>query len=157
MCPVQTAYTAEQVVAQEGQRADLGLIDIISKTAEDSDFEYGKAVVRGTGDNQALLPAAGSVDFLGITEFTTAGVANASDEHLYEENSEMNILRKGRIWVVTEDACVPGDDVYFRHVATGAEKFGALRTDADGTDATQIAGATFETTAVAGGLAIVQL
>ena len=157
MCPVQTTYSEEQVVAHEGQRSDLGLIDVVSKVAQDSDVKYGRAVVRGTADNQAKLPTTTGQAFMGITSSTTAGVANASDVHLYEENREMNIVDFGRIWVICEDGCVPGDSVFFRHTASGSEEIGSLRTDADTADADEIAGATFETTASAGGLALVQL
>ena len=157
MCPVQTTYAEEQAKAQEGQRANLGAYNSISKAAEDSDIKFGRAVVRGTADNQALLAVATAGVFLGITEFTTAWAADADDEHLYAENREMNILNFGYVWVITEDACVPGDDVFFRHTITGVEELGTLRTDADGTDADQIPGATFESTAGAGELALVKL
>ena len=156
--PVQDAYTAEQEVAHEGQRADLGLIDIISKAAEGSEINFGRAVIRGTSDDQAKLPSATGQAFMGVTEFTTAWAANASDVHLYEENREMNIVTFGRMWVITEEAVVPGDPVFFRHTAGGGGSIiGRFRTDADTASADQIVGATFETTAGAGALAMIKL
>ena len=158
MCPVQTAYTAEQALAFEGQRADLGLTNVISKAAEGGDISYGRAVCRGTGDDQALLAAATGGSFLGVTEFTNAGVANASDASVYEENSEMNILNFGYVWVICEDGCVPGDAAFFRHTAgAGGTVIGAFRTDADTASADAITGATFESTAAAAGLALLKL
>ena len=58
--PVQssTDYSAAHNAAFEGQRANLGLINIKSKVAQGSDIPFGRAVVRGTADNQAILPSA---------------------------------------------------------------------------------------------------
>lgn len=156
--PVQTAYSAEQALAFEGQRADLGLINVISKAAEDSAIDFGRAVCQGTGDNQCLLATATGGKFLGVSEFTNAGVANASDVLQYEENTEVNIVNFGYVWVICEDGCVPGDDAFFRHTAgAGGTTIGAFRTDADTASADQITDATFESTAAAGGLALLKL
>lgn len=148
-------YTAEHAAAFEGQKANLGLANIKSKVAQDSDIPFGRAVVRGTADNQAKLPTAGSQGFLGVTEMTTAWSENASNLHLYSENREMNILDFGEIWVYTEQSVVPGDAVYFRHTADTAplDILGRFRKDASGSDAELVVGASFETTTAAGGLA----
>lgn len=157
MCPVQTTYTAEHIAGFEGQRVDFGLVDIISKAAEDSDINFGRAVVRGTADNQAILPSASGQAFLGVTEYTTAWAANASDVHLYQENREMNILDFGRIFVVCEDGCVPGDDVFFRHTTGTGTTIGAFRTDADTATADQVSGASWESTTSAGDIGLIKL
>jgi len=159
MCPVQTSYLAEQVAAFEGQRSDLGLINITSKVAEDGDIPFGRAVVRGTADNQAKLPTTGSQAFMGITEMTTAWSENASNLHLYERYREMNIIDFGLVWVYTEQSVVPGDAVYFRHTADTAplDVVGRFRKDASGADADLIVGASFESTTAAGGIALVNL
>lgn len=158
MSPVQTAYEANHEPAFAGMRADLGLVDIISKAAEGSDINFGLAVVQGTADDQAILPADAAGLFLGVTEYTTAWAANASDVHLYEENREMNILGFGRVWVVCEDGCVPGDDAFYRYAAgAGGTVIGAFRTDVDTASAAAVPGGTFRSTAAAGELAILQL
>lgn len=159
MSPVQTTYEAEHAPAFEGQRANLGLINITSKVAQDGDIPFGRAVVRGTADNQAKLPTTGSQAFMGITEMTTAWAENASDLHLYEQYREMNIIDFGEVWVYTEQSVVPGDAVYFRHTADTAplNVVGRFRKDASGADADLIVGASFETTTAAGGIAKVNL
>ncbi|MCK5603142.1 hypothetical protein KAR91_14770, partial [Candidatus Pacearchaeota archaeon] len=73
------------------------------------------------------------------------------------ENREMNIIDLGRIHVVTEQSVVPGDTVFFRHTAPGAEVIGSFRKDADTANADQIQGASFESTTGAGGIAVIQL
>lgn len=159
MSPVQTSYEAEHDAAFEGQRANLGLTNITSKVAQAGDIPFGRAVVRGTLDNQAKLPTATGQAFLGITEMTTAWAENASDLHLYEQYREMNLIDFGEIWVYTEQSVVPGDAVYFRHTADTAplDVVGRFRKDASGGDADLIVGASFETTTAAGGIAKVNL
>ena len=159
MSPVQTTYEAEHDPAFEGQRANLGLINITSKVAEAGDIPFGRAVVRGTADNQAKLPTTGSQAFMGITEMTTAWAENASDLHLYEQYREMNIIDFGEVWVYTEQSVVPGDAVYFRHTADTAplDVVGRFRKDSSGGNADLITGASFETTTAAGGIAKVNL
>jgi len=159
MSPVQTTYEAEHATAFEGQRANLGLINVTSKVAETGDIPFGRAVVRGTADNQAKLPTTGSQAFIGITEMTTAWAENATELHLYERYREMNIIDFGMVWVYTEQAVVPGDAVYFRHTADTAplDIVGRFRKDASGADADLIVGASFETTTAAGGIALVNL
>lgn len=159
MCPVQTSYEAEHAAAFEGQRAELGLINISSKVAQDGDIPFGRAVVRGTADNQAKLPTAGSQAFMGITEMTTAWSENASDLHLYEQYREMNIIDFGMVWVYAEQSVVPGDAVYFRHTAAGSplDVVGRFRKDSGGGNADLITGASFESTTAAGGIALVNL
>ena len=159
--PVQgaTDYTAAHVAGFEGQRVDLGLTNITSKVAQTGDIPFGRAVVRGTADNQAILPTATGQSFLGITEHTTAGSENGSDLHLYEQYREMNILNFGQIYAYTEAAVVPGDAVYFRHTADTAplDVVGRFRDDASGGDADLVTGASWETTTAAGGIGIINL
>lgn len=157
--PVQTAYTAEHAAAFEGQRSNLGLTNITSRVAQGGDIPFGRAVVRGTADNQAKLPTGASQGFLGITEMTTAWAENSSDLHLYPEYREMNIIDFGEIWVYTEQSVVPGDAVYFRHTADTAplDIVGRFRKDSSGGDAELITGAAFQTTAAAGGIAKVKM
>lgn len=158
--PVQTSYTAEHAAAFEGQRANLGLINILSKVVElAAGIPFGRAVVRGTADNQCLLPTATGQDFLGFTEMTTAWAEGSSDLHLYERYREANIVDFGEIWLYTEQSVVPGDPVYFRHTADTAplDILGRVRKDASGGDADLIQGATFETTTAAGGIAKIKM
>ena len=94
MCPVQTStdYSAERAAAFECQETDLGLKNIVSRLAEGSDIPFGRAVVRGTADNEAKLPSATGQAFMGFTLHTTAWAENASGLHLYQQYREMNII-----------------------------------------------------------------
>lgn len=157
--PVQTAYTSERPAAFEGQRANLSLTNITSRVAEGSDIPFGRALVRGTADNQCKIPTAAGQGLVGISEMTTAWSENPSDLHVYEENREVNIIDFGEIWVYTEQSVVPGDSVFFRHTVDTAplDVLGRFRKDSSGGDADEIVGAAFVTTAAAGALAKVKL
>ncbi|MCP3685817.1 MAG: hypothetical protein GY861_24475 [bacterium] len=157
MPPVQTSYEAEHDPAFVGQRTDLGLTNIISKVAESAAIAFGLAVVRGTADDQCILPSAAGQDFLGVSEYTSAWTVNESDEHVYEQYREVNIIDFGQVWVSPETSVVPGDKVFYRHTAPGVEVIGSFRNDDDGGNATEIIGATFETTASIDGLAVIRL
>ncbi len=157
--PVQTSYAANISAAAEGQKSGLGLTNIISATAEDSDIPFGRAVVQGTGDNQCKLPTAAGQIFLGITELTSAWSVNAAGDHLYSENREVNIIDFGEVWVYTEESVVPGDVVYFRHTAGASpiDVIGRFRKDSSTGDADLVAGAAFRTTTAAGGIAKIKM
>lgn len=156
---IQTTYTQDFIAGFEGQKADLGLSSVSSKVAEGSAVNFGRAVIRGTADNQAKLPSGAGGDFIGVTMATTAWTADADDVHLYEQYREMNILDFGEIYVYTEQSVVPGDSVYFRHTAEASplDVVGRFRKDDSTGNADLIEGATFETTTAAGGFAKIKL
>ena len=155
---VQTTYTREHERGFEGSVVDLSTNNIITKIAEGGAIGEGRAVVRGTQDRDAKLPSTSGQEFIGVTTSTTAGQADGSDNFNYEENAPMNVLDFGRIYVFCENGCSAGDDVYFRHVASGTNTvLGRFRTDADSSTADQIVGAKFETTVAAGEIAIIKL
>jgi len=43
----------------------------------------------------------------------------------------VGVLRKGRIWVLTEEACVPGDPCQIRNVVVSPEVSGVFGTSVD--------------------------
>jgi len=160
--PVQdsTDYNAKHLAGYEGQKVDLQLANITSKVVEEAlGLLFGRAVVRGTNDEQCLLPSAAGQDFMGITEQTSAGITLETGIHGYEFQREANILDFGMIYVYTEASVVPGDPVYFRHTANTAplDEIGVFRNDADTGNADLIPGATFESTTAAGGIAKIKL
>ena len=71
----------------------------------------------------------------------------------------LNVLRKGRIWVVSEDGNNIGDRVWVRAVAAGDPEFlGGIVNADDGTDTVDCTNqGVFLTSASAGGLAIVEV
>jgi hypothetical protein len=143
----QLAYNQDPAIGREGLIADNSFRDVLSRVAE-TDLPAGRVVTKGTDEKEAKLPAAAAditgKDVLGITVFDASREPHtATDE--YEATDVIPVLRRGRIWMVAEDAVTEGDDVYVRHVAAGAEELGRVRSDADGTDAAILPGSTFRT------------
>lgn len=155
----QTSFSNERAVAVAGLLgdSDSGKYARTYRNAEGAGIPFGVAVqLDSTG--VISLPDSSGDDIRGITVFTHAhDNQSLADDLGIPDDDACTVLRRGTIWVVCEDGCDEGDSVFYRHTASGAEQLGALRTDADGTDATQISGAEFLTTASAGGLALVSI
>lgn len=100
-----------------------------------AEIPFGVAVGQGLNDDGCLLLAATTDKIIGV----------ATRSHAYEVDRELGdiglkpgatvgVLDHGQVWVHVETAVTPKSDVYIRAVAAGAEKPGAFRASADGTD-----------------------
>lgn len=147
---VQTSYENEHAEGFVGQYADLQLSNVFSRTIEDAEVDFGLAVVRGTADDQAILPSATGGSLLGITGRTIAGTANTAGDRKYQVGESANILDEGVIYAICEDGCTQGDPVFFRHTTGTGTVIGALRTDADTATADEIPNAVWDQTIAAG-------
>ena len=147
-------------VASSGTSADITVSTLVPQNQE---LPYGVGVVMdpraATSAKQCRLPrltgeiTAGT--FLGITRYDSSREANAGNG--YTNQSDVSILRYGRIYVRVEDAVVEGGDVFCRFTdPTTAYALGSFRSDAD-SDAVAIPGAMYMSSASADGLAIVEL
>ncbi|MCK5605464.1 hypothetical protein KAR91_26465 [Candidatus Pacearchaeota archaeon] len=61
----------------------------------------------------------------------------------YPPQSEMSIMKKGRVWVQTEVTVLSTDTPFVRFSASGTEKRGAFRNDADTADAVALPNSRF--------------
>lgn len=121
-------------------------------------------IAAGGDDNLAHLPTlvtqiTDTNRALGVAVRTQAleqAVLNANNVG-YPLASAMSILRRGRVWVITEDAVVAGAQAFVRCVATSPERLGAFRGDVDGTDAGALPGSRFKLTSGIGGLNILEI
>jgi hypothetical protein len=119
----------------------------------------GNPIPFGRGLAQNLTNAE-LVALPGATGFTLAGVSVQTNQYRensnglaqYREGQAITTLRKGRIWVTSEDAITSlADAVYIRHTANGAVNLpGRFRTDGDSSKADVVANAEWKslTTAV---------
>lgn len=150
---------AEQGKGFPGQRVDAGFNDVLSVIAEGAVID-GRMVSRGTDpDSQGLIPAAATDitnadNVLGVSLRDQSRESSSSGDPQHEDKAVMPVLRKGRVWVYVEDAVTPDSDVFVRF--QGGDE-GMFRSDADGGDAAQLAGARFMSSAGAGELAQLEL
>ena len=136
-------YKSQPDVGVAGSIATTENRDIKSRTVEDAaGIAFGLAVAQGANDNGVRAVKTGDTKFVGITALDLS----SRDDAKFVQYESASILKKGVIWVeVTEDVKA-GDDVAV-DLATGKfNKSGA-----------KYPNARFETSAVAGGLAQVEL
>ena len=100
-------------------------------------------------------------DFVGFALYDAAQTAvvipNTAGTAEYQDTDTVSVLVKGALWVVTEDACVAGGDVYVRTGAGTFSQLGAVRSDSDSSSAIQITGARFGRDSAIGALNIIEL
>jgi len=151
----QTAHTQDPAVAIEGMEADTSLAkERVSALAVEA-IPFGHAVaVDGTAENPytVVLPSTtGEVTDGSMLGVAVADVSIESDGGVgsgYPIDDAVPVLRKGRVWVIAEDA-VPavGTPAFVRFAAGGGGSvLGAFRTDADTASAVAWPGARFMTT-----------
>jgi len=154
-----TAYTETYATSHAATMAALAL-----------EIEANAAVstVTVSGDDLIINAAAGyslRVNGWAVTLGASQPTVTQTDERLDGDDSvvieaaEMfNGLRRGVVWVYTEQAVDSDDPVYLRFMANGTGYTpGQFRKDADTDKATLIAGANFQQSGVAGGAVPVEI
>ncbi len=77
---------------------------------------------------------------------------------MLEDGETASLVRKGRVWVVVEEAVAVGDDVYFRHTAGGGgSELGAFRNDADTASCDQLTQANWLVGSSGAGVALLEV
>ena len=148
----QLSYAINQAKAYAGGIFALGTNDVGSFSVETvAGINFGVAVSRGT-DKESQVVLGGDATFLGVTirDLGREGAANTGDIK-YNENETAGVMRKGYIWVVCPTGCVPGD------VANYVDATGVIDSGVAAAGETDIVGATFETVAAAGELAVLRI
>lgn len=110
---------------------------------------FGQWLSKGTADQQVKTPAA-STDVVGaqsdfensigvcVATQTQESLRDALNPH-YIANTALNILRRGAIWVVSEqDVVAYTSRLYVRYTVNGGLIPGSFRTDADGGKAAEV-------------------
>ncbi len=146
-----TPPTVAPPIGREGLIADSGTKHVDSRLVElAAGLKAGRVVVKGTGDQQVLLPTTTGEVTGGTARITLYDAMHEpfspSTDTEYGDKQAVPALRRGQVWMLAEDAVAPGGDVFVRFVATGGEELGRVRSDADGGDAVALPGAAFDTT-----------
>jgi hypothetical protein len=103
-------------------------------------INFGLVVCIDPNDNSNCKLPAIAAD---LTSTRAVGATVAANERVgYATGEVVTILKKGNIWVEAEEVMAPGDGVFARFTASGANTtLGRVRTDNDGATAGQVAGA----------------
>lgn len=137
----QTSVASDPAAAFPGMLGDVRpkAVDSCINGEASAEIPFGFAVIQGTLDNEALLPAAAAdgLKLLGIVLHS----------HHYNKDNElgttglkpevaMSVLAAGRVWVPIDENVTPASAVRVRHTATSLGK-GSFRASA-------VANATFD-------------
>jgi hypothetical protein len=136
---MQTSVDTYLSEAFAGMKADTNFDDVLSRKAGE-DIDFGLGVVETSTEEESKLPSASGQYFDGVALHTHTKELDSSDERKYSEKDSMSVLRRGRVWVISEDAVSIGDDVYLRHTTNGSNTPGNFRTDNDSGNAMQVKG-----------------
>jgi len=152
---MQTVFNKNRGVAIEGMIAYDKAGMVRSKLAEGAGLEYGLGCTLGT-DKELQRKA-----FSAITEKFTGIILHEHTESGLQpvDKDGLSILEQGSIYVKVETAVAPGDAVHVRAIGTvGNPRTGGFRNIADGVNSIDISSvAKWETSAIAGGLAILTI
>lgn len=96
---------------------------------------------------------------LGVSMYDAAKepASTASAGYEYATKKTIPVLRKGQIYVKTENACTPEDQVFVRVIAAGAEETGSFRSDSDSSDCVKLTGARFLMSSSTAGINVLEL
>lgn len=127
----QTSYAQNPARARAGHRYDSRQADLVSATNEDTTnaLLFGSMLREGANEGGARLLSAAGQKMLGVA----LHFHEDPDLTGLEVDAVGPVLKKGAVWVRVEETIAKGDRVFVRHTATGAEKAGDFRNDADGT------------------------
>ncbi len=164
----QTSMTNDPGVAYEGMVSENGpKPDIITKIMTTTLGESaGRFVTQGTNDDECIaittiaqVTGYGALGFLIYDPSRSTSWPPSSVSNAYPLGTACAILRKGRIWLVAEEAVTPADDVYVRAIAGTPTVIGRVGTSSDSSKCGLLgqSQARFMTTAGAGGLVLVEL
>lgn len=111
----QLQYDINQAEAYEGGIYAQFQHDIMSFSAEPvTGIPFGRAVSRGTAENQVVLGGADLSAFQGfsVRELTREGdgVLNAIQ---YDQNETVAVMRDGYFWATCTNASIAGQELYF--------------------------------------------
>lgn len=152
----QTAVTNQDTTPFAGKvvTAEPGSPRSYTSQEASAEIPFGVLVVLGTDEDAGALLPDGSDVPLGVVCHSHA---HAKDTELgatgLKPKATFGVLRKGVIWVATEDAVGPGDAVRVRKVAGVGEQLGAFRAAADSTDCSVLTGAAWLTSTSGAGFA----
>lgn len=116
----QTSYSINIPPAVAGQLVDAGRDKYSESFLNETvaGLGFGLAVVRGASAQGCKIPTAAGQVFIGVSLKTDAVMPSNSGNVGYPYQRAVNVLRKGRVWVLTSGTVAEGENAYF-NVVTG--------------------------------------
>lgn len=147
---MQLVHATTRTIGREGAIADASDRDILTRLVEASaGLKPGRVVTQGTAARQTRVPVlTGEVSGLvveGISVYDPGREPGGTNGE-YLQNEPVPVIRRGRVWMIAEDAVAEGTAVFVRFTSTGGEEDGRVRSDADSGDAVALPTAIFRGT-----------
>lgn len=158
---MQLDYTLKHSVAFAGMLA-CPLQDCVFDTFINPDDEilFGTGVARDTtADGLAKEPDGSGVQIVGVALYDpTVAIDATTGGDAYPVESNLAVMKQGKIWVYVEEAVSTTDPVYVRYGSgAGGTIKGYFRTDGDTSTALLVSNARFSTSTDDEGLAILEI
>lgn len=156
---VQTTYSDTQPVGVPGAQATMLPGQIMSRTVETAAIGFGKAVEQGTSDKGCIAFDGGTVLGITLLDRSASGLSVTDGQVTGQTADSFGVGESARIapvgggldvWVTCATGCSAGDSVFVRPSNGDFQ-------DSNANSAVQIPGAVWDTSATAGGLAVVRL
>lgn len=147
----------ENIPAVKGGLADSAFHDVVGRRAA-VDINFGLGLIKTATEGLSALPAATGFKFEGVALQQLKNIPRATGIALHEIDSEFPVLKKGRIWVYSEQAVNPTLPVFLRHTVNAALIPGDFRVDLDVANADDISSsASWVSTTTGAGLAMLEI
>ncbi len=129
MTAVQTSYTELPAAGAPGQEYDCAFTDKVSWTADEA-IPFGAYVVESREGGCELPDSSGEITAnkggIALIDPTIASGVG------YQIGDTVTVLRKGRVFALSDEALAKGDTLFVRHTAgAGGSQKGSFRNDAD--------------------------
>jgi hypothetical protein len=147
----QTAYNRQFGSPTPGHVGDDGIRDVESVVSA-ADQRFGEGVAFSAAGVVASMSGSGDL-FKGVilASMTREAIRDTVAAH-YKAGDQMPLIKKGRVWVWSEQAVTETDAVYVRYTANGALQVGDFRKDADTAKALLLANCKWAGTITAAGM-----
>jgi hypothetical protein len=125
-----TSYPTSMTAAIAGQLADGSANDIRSFVNDEASAEmpFGCAVVQGSSEKAALVPASDDQKVVGIVVHCHVYGADDLGDDGVKPECEINVLNRGRIWAEAATSASIGDRGYVHYAGDQAGRIGNLET-----------------------------
>ena len=150
----QTSVTVFPAVGQAGQLVSNDGAEVISRIAAE-EITPGHVVVQGAEGTCTRPDATGEVTGGSVLGIALLDPKRASAN--YTAGEAVPIVRVGTVYVTTESSATLNAEPFVRFVAGAGEVEGAVRHNADTSDAVALPGAFFDSAAASTGLVKVRL
>lgn len=132
------------------------------QTEASAEIPFGVMLAKGTGDVDCILPAASGAKLVGVLQHSHSydpGPHGELGTTGLKPGAVLNVLRRGRIYVLVETNVAAMDRAFVRYAAgAGGTQLGAFRNAAVSSETIDLGGrAQFLTSALAGGVAVLEV